>query len=98
MLILQEGEIYFFDRDNSCFQVKGLRFPHRKDLQRHLKNTLLDGEMVIDKVNGVSIPRYLVYDVIQFESHKLAQYPFYKTRLECIRVDIIGKYFYLTAY
>lgn len=43
MLILKEGDIYFFDRDNSCFQVEGLRFPYRKDLRRHLKNTLLDG-------------------------------------------------------
>ena len=43
MLILQEGEVYFFDRDNSCFQVERLRFVHRKNLQQHLTNTLLDG-------------------------------------------------------
>lgn len=43
MLILQENEIYFIDRDNCVFQVSGLKFPHRKDLKRHLVNTLLDG-------------------------------------------------------
>lgn len=43
MLVLQENEIYFFDRDNSCFQVEGLRFPHHSDFKRHLTKTLLDG-------------------------------------------------------
>lgn len=43
MLVLQENEVYFFDRDNSCFQVDGLRFPHHSDFKRHLTKTLLDG-------------------------------------------------------
>lgn len=44
MLIDGEEEIYFFDRDHNVFKVKGLRFPHRKDIKnRHLQNTLLDG-------------------------------------------------------
>lgn len=43
MLILKQDEVYFLDRDNSVFQVEGIRFPHRKDLNRHLVNTLLDG-------------------------------------------------------
>lgn len=43
MLVLKQDEVYFFDRDNSVFQVDGLRFPYRKDLRRHLTNTLLDG-------------------------------------------------------
>lgn len=43
MLILKENEIYFFDRDHSCFKVSDLKFPQRKDLSKHLKDTLLDG-------------------------------------------------------
>lgn len=43
MLILKENEIYFFDRDNSCFQVDGLRFPLRSNLREHLVDTLIDG-------------------------------------------------------
>jgi len=43
MLILQENEVYLIDRDNCVFQVSALKFPHRKDLNRHLVNTLLDG-------------------------------------------------------
>lgn len=91
MLILKEGEVYFFDRDNSCFQVEGLRFLYRKDLRKHLKDTLLDGEMVIDKVNELTIPRYLVYDVLKFSGNDLMTFPFYPDRLNCIRCDVTGK-------
>lgn len=47
MLIDGEDEIYFFDRDNNIFKVEGLRFVHRKDIRRHLKDTLLDGVSII---------------------------------------------------
>lgn len=43
MLIRGENQIFFFDRDNSVFQVEGLRFPLRSDLNKHLENTLIDG-------------------------------------------------------
>lgn len=43
MLIDGPKEVYFFDRDHSVFRVEGLSFPSRKDLKRHLKDTLLDG-------------------------------------------------------
>lgn len=45
---------------------------------------------MIDKVNGLSIPRYLVYDVVKFEGIDLAKYPFHPSRLQCIKVDITG--------
>lgn len=43
MLIDGRDEIYCFDRDHNPFKVSGLTFPYRKDLRRHLKDTLLDG-------------------------------------------------------
>ena len=43
MYIRDKDEIYMADRDNSIFKVKNLIFPHRKDLKKHLKNTLIDG-------------------------------------------------------
>lgn len=89
MLILQANEVYFIDRDNAVFQVSGLKFPHRKDPNRHIGNTLLDGEMVIDKVNGKDIPRYLAYDIIKFEGNDIASRPFYPDRLTCIDVEIV---------
>jgi mRNA-capping enzyme len=88
MLILQEHEIYFLDRDNCVFQVSALKFPHRKDRDRHLVNTLLDGEMVIDKVNGQDIPRYLAYDIITFDGRDVSRSPF-PARLGCIEREIV---------
>jgi mRNA-capping enzyme len=88
MLILQEHKIYFINRNNCVFQVSGLKFPHRKDLDRHLVNTLLDGEMVIDKVNGQDIPRYLAYDIIKFDGHDVSRSPF-PARLGCIEKEIV---------
>ncbi|CAG9814037.1 unnamed protein product [Phaedon cochleariae] len=89
MLIDGENEVFFFDRDHNIFHVEGLRFVHRKDIRRHLKDTLLDGEMVIDKVNGEDIPRYLAYDIIIFEGQQVGKLPFHTTRLHCLENEII---------
>lgn len=43
MLIDGPGHIYMFDRDNRVFRVSNLRFVSRKDLNRDLTKTLLDG-------------------------------------------------------
>ena len=43
MLIDGENDVYFIDRDNSVFQVSGMRFPHRKQPDRNIRDTLLDG-------------------------------------------------------
>ncbi|XP_030752482.1 mRNA-capping enzyme [Sitophilus oryzae] len=89
MLIDGEDQVYLFDRDFRVFKVKNLRFLHRKNLNTHLRNTLLEGEMVIDKVDGKDIPRYLAYDIIKFEDQDVGKYPFYPTRLQILESDII---------
>lgn len=88
MLICGEDQIYFFGRDFQCFRVHNLRFVHKQDLQRSLSDTLLDGEMVIDRSNGVSRPRYLVYDVIHFEDEDVGSQTF-DTRLNYIKHQIV---------
>lgn len=89
MLIHKQQESYFFDRDNSCFKIDGLTFPFNKDLKKHIKNTLLDGEMVIDMVGGKSVPRYLVYDIVRYENEDFSQKSF-EDRLIAIRHYIIA--------
>ncbi|KAM3962822.1 RNA guanylyltransferase and 5'-phosphatase mRNA capping enzyme [Aphomia sociella] len=90
MLIDGEGEVYMLDRDNCAFKVHNLRFLHRNDLTRHLRDTLLDGELVIDKVKDQNIPRYLVYDIISFEGDDVGKMAFYPTRLEYIEKEIVN--------
>ncbi|XP_077869610.1 mRNA-capping enzyme-like [Saccoglossus kowalevskii] len=88
MLIDGPGEIYMFDRNNAVFAVPQLVFPQRKQ-NGHIKNTLLDGEMIIDKVNQQSVPRYLIYDIITFEGQPVGKTDF-ERRLLCIHKEIIG--------
>lgn len=47
--------------------------------------------MVIDKVNGLSIPRYLVYDIVKYEGRDIGQEPFFPNRLACIQKQITGE-------
>lgn len=48
-------------------------------------------EMVIDKVNGSSVPRYLVYDVLRYLGEGYMERPFFPDRLQCIKANIVGE-------
>lgn len=89
MLINGKNQVFMIDRDNSVFHIDNLEFPFRKDPRVHLSNTLLDGEMIIDKVNGQPVPRYLIYDIIKFNGQPVGQCDF-NIRLVCIEKEIIS--------
>jgi len=89
MLIKGPDNVFFLDRDNSVFQVSGLKFLYRKDYNKHLVNTLLDGEMVIDRFQGANIPRFLVYDVVYINDIDAKKFPFHPQRLQIIDADVI---------
>ncbi|MES1904786.1 MAG: hypothetical protein MHPSP_001041, partial [Paramarteilia canceri] len=58
LLIVGQGSIYLVDRDFKFFPVGSkISFWHQEDLTQHLTNTILDGEMVMDKVQ-VSANQY----------------------------------------
>lgn len=88
MLIDGEDEVYFADRDNCVYKVTGLSFLHRKE-KRPIKDTVLDGEMVIDVVNEQKYPRFLIYDIIRYEGAEVGKCDF-GTRLTCIEKEIVG--------
>ncbi|XP_053316627.1 mRNA-capping enzyme [Spea bombifrons] len=88
MLIDGKNGVFMIDRDNSVFHVSNLEFPFRKDLRLHLANTLLDGEMIIDKVKGQAVPRYLIYDIVKFNGQPVGECDF-NIRLACIEKEII---------
>ncbi|KAK6755147.1 hypothetical protein RB195_013868 [Necator americanus] len=90
--ICDENEVYAFDRDNEVFLIQGLTFPHRKH-PRHIVNTLVDSEMIIDHVkdehgNMVDLPRLLIYDIIHFEDIHVGKDNF-DVRFMCIRRELI---------
>jgi mRNA-capping enzyme len=43
MYINGRDMVFMIDRDNSVFRVRNLFFPFRKDLEKHLMSTLVDG-------------------------------------------------------
>ncbi|CAF3676509.1 unnamed protein product [Rotaria socialis] len=88
MLIEDDNKIYMFDRDNNVFQISHLRFPKDAESTSHLTNTLIDGELVIDNVNGTKLPRYLIYDIITYENENVGKKPF-RERLDIIRRSIV---------
>lgn len=45
--------------------------------------------MVIDKVNGQNIPRYLAYDIIQFQGNNVGKLNFYPERLQYLQKEVI---------
>ncbi|KAM8718795.1 hypothetical protein ACLKA7_001496 [Drosophila subpalustris] len=90
MLIDGRDEIYFFDRNNSCFQVENVTFVHGKNLHEHLDGTLLDGEMVLDKIGEAITPRFLVYDIVRMAGRDVREEPFYPNRLDYIKNEVIG--------
>ncbi|KAK7091176.1 mRNA-capping enzyme-like [Littorina saxatilis] len=89
MLIDGKDQVYMIDRDNAVFHVPGLEFPKRKDLNAHIQDTLVDGEMILDKVDEKDVPRFLVYDIIKFEGQEVGKTDFHR-RLLCIDKEIVG--------
>ncbi|CAI4222640.1 unnamed protein product [Auanema sp. JU1783] len=82
-----KDEVYAFDRDNEIFIINNLEFPHSSGT-RHLSNTLVDAEMIIENVPGGTMPRLLIYDIIQFEEFRVAKDDFEKRRF-CLYNEVI---------
>lgn len=89
MLIEGKDQVYCIDRDNTVFHIPNLVFPKRKDLTSYVSGTLIDGEMIIDKVDGKPIPRYLIYDIIKFEGIDVGGTELNR-RFLCINKELIG--------
>ncbi|XP_055338214.1 mRNA-capping enzyme-like [Paramacrobiotus metropolitanus] len=71
LLIEGENDVYFLDRNNDVFQVEGMNFPYVKGdepyMGAHVFDTLLDGEMILDRVGPDEMrARFLVYDIVHW--------------------------------
>ncbi|KAF8643837.1 hypothetical protein AX16_008854 [Volvariella volvacea WC 439] len=58
--------VYLIDRHNTYRQLDGLFFPHHEDPRRPLRNTIVDGELVIDvdPRTKAQTMRYLAFDCL----------------------------------
>ena len=90
MYIRGPWQIYFIDRDSAVFEMQGLSFVSWRDRARHLVDTLLDGEMVIDReAGGKTTPRYLIYDIISLEGGPTLSQDF-QSRYDAIMQHLIA--------
>ncbi|ORY59082.1 mRNA capping enzyme, catalytic domain-containing protein [Pseudomassariella vexata] len=65
---------YLIDRKNDYWFVKGnLHFPRPAGEETWHKDTILDGELVIDNVDGRKEPRYLVFDCLVMDGQNFTQ-------------------------
>ena len=89
MLIQDEGEVYMLDQGDYAFSVNHIQFPYDAEYTSHLKDTLIDGELVIDQVDGLEKPRYLINDIITYNGRNVSAKPF-RHRLRLISEWIIN--------
>jgi mRNA guanylyltransferase len=79
LLYLTEGDNndevhYLIDRRNDYWFIPpgGLHFPVIRDVQGFHRNTLIDGELVLDRLpNGKIQPKYLVFDCMVLDGNSL---------------------------
>ena len=82
MLIEDEDKVYMLDQGDNVFTIDHIQFPCDVEYTRHLKNTLVDGELVIDNVDGLDKPRCLINDIIIYNGQNVSAKPFrYRLRL-----------------
>ncbi len=89
MLIEEKDKVYMLDQGDNVFTVDHIQFPSDAEFTSHLKNTLVDGELIIDKVDGLDKPRFLINDIITYNGQDVSTKPF-PHRLKLISESIVN--------
>ena len=102
MVILGRDQVYCIGTACDVFHIGGLTFPKSADLGDHLTDVLLDGEMVLDIIDGEKVPKYkeytltnllsyrfMIFDIIQIGDERVGNNDF-RTRHPLIQKKIIA--------
>ncbi|THH30347.1 hypothetical protein EUX98_g3822 [Antrodiella citrinella] len=75
--VTQEQAVYLIDRHNSYRQLTGLFFPHHADPLKPLRNTIVDGELVVDvdPLTKQETLRYLAFDCLVVDDQNVMARP-----------------------
>ncbi|GAA5804259.1 mRNA capping enzyme, catalytic domain-containing protein [Helicostylum pulchrum] len=87
----REPEVYLFDRKSNFHVVRNFRFPIPGDpsFQKCLKNTIIDGEFVLDKeADGTTQLKFLLFDCLCIEEKVLVSRGL-MSRLGYLKTEII---------
>ena len=72
MMILSASNTYLFDRKLTVFHVPQVAFPGRTS--PHVKDTVVDGELVFDDEQGTKVPRFLMYDIVTLDGQDVGKF------------------------
>ncbi|UJR12231.1 hypothetical protein I4U23_016408 [Adineta vaga] len=89
MLIEEENKVYMLNQGKDLFSVDEIRFPYDADNTTHLKDTLVDGEVVCDKINGSNEASFFINDIIIYNGTDVTAYSF-PDRLKLISESIVN--------
>ena len=73
MLIEDEGRVYMLDPGSVLFSVANIEFPYDVEYTRHLRNTLVDGELVMDHDGDSEKAEFWMNDIITYHGRKVSE-------------------------
>jgi mRNA-capping enzyme len=88
MLIEERGKVYMIDVGDNVFRVDCIQFPYDIEYTRHLKDTLVEGEFLIDNIDSSDKFSFLINDIITYNGRVVSGKPF-PDRLKLISQSII---------
>ncbi len=88
MLIKGKDELYMLDQGDYLFSVDHIQFPFDAEYTSHLEDTLVDGEFVIDNVDGLFKPTLWISDIITYNGQDVSKKPL-PDRLKLISQSIV---------
>jgi mRNA-capping enzyme len=89
MLIENEDTVYMLDQGDKLSTIDRIRLPRDAECTSYLKNTLVDGELVIDNIDGSNKPCFLINDIIIYNGQDVRKKPFLD-RLKLISESIVN--------
>ncbi|KAJ2923997.1 hypothetical protein H1R20_g13094, partial [Candolleomyces eurysporus] len=65
--------VFLIDRHNSYREITGFCFPHHEDPRQNLRNSLIDGELVLDtdRKTGQKTLRFLAFDCLVIDDQNV---------------------------
>lgn len=72
MLIEEEDKVYMLDQGDNVFSIDHIQFPRDAEYTSHLKDTLVDGEFIIDNADGSEEPTFWINDIITYNGQNVS--------------------------
>ncbi|CAF3647715.1 unnamed protein product [Rotaria socialis] len=89
MLIEDKDKVYMLDQGDNLFSVDHIQFPCDAEYTSHLKDTLVDGEFIIDNADGSNEPSFWINDIIMYNGQNVSKKTF-PQRLTLIFQSIVN--------